>query len=201
MGMILLNTNFAFAKKGDSETKKLIELCCTWGDSLKDGMLTFSIKNGGSDLAKIVKLAFNEWEKVLEGSIKFKYVKDESDADIEIKFKKGKGKNIGETVTYFDQDKFINFAEISISKKSYGVTLDSQTLEYVTKHEIGHALGLGHANYKNTLMSPNVDEVNTKVSSCEIDSVRYTNQWKILDNKNPLIHQKMVILNARMNNL
>ena len=32
-------------------------------------------------------------------------------------------------------------------------------------------------------MSPNVDGVNTKVSSCEIDSVRYANQWKILDNK------------------
>ena len=183
MGMIIINTNFAFAQKADPVSKKLIELCCTWGDSLEDGVLTFSIKNGGSDLAKIVKLAINEWEKVLEGSIKFKHVKDESDADIEIKFKKGKGKKIGETVTYFDQDRLINFAEISISKKSYGITLDSQTLEYVAKHEIGHALGLGHANYKNSLMAPNVDEINTKVSACELDSVRYANQWKIMDNE------------------
>jgi hypothetical protein len=183
MGMIIINTNFAFAQKADPESKKLIELCCTWGDSLEDGVLTFSIKNGGSDLAKIVKLAINEWEKVLEGSIKFKHVKDESDADIEIKFKKGKGKKIGETVTYFDQDRLINFAKISISKKSYGITLDSQTLEYVAKHEIGHALGLGHANYKNSLMAPNVDEINTKVSACELDSVRYANQWKIMDNE------------------
>jgi hypothetical protein len=183
LGMLLYDTDLAFAKK-DSKSKRIIELCCTWGNSLEDGILTFTIKNGGSDLAKIVKLAINDWEKVLDGTIKFKYVKDESDADIEIEFKKGKGKKVGKAVTYFDEYGFINFVEISISKKSYGVTLDTRTLEHVAKHEFGHALGLGHANFKNTLMSPNVDEIITKVSACELESVRYANQWKILDKEN-----------------
>jgi hypothetical protein len=182
IGILVFGTDLAFAKKGDSKSKNVIELCCSWGDALKDGVLTFSIENGGSDLAKIVKLAINDWEKLLDGTVKFKYVKDDdSEADIKIEFKKGKGKKVGKAVTYFDQYGLIDHTDISISKKSYGVTLDSHTLEHVAKHEFGHALGLGHAKFKNTLMSPNVDEVITKVSACELESVKYANQWKFLD--------------------
>ncbi len=181
--MVVFDTDLAIAKKEDSKSKKNIELCCTWGNSLDDGILTFSIKNGGSDLAKIVKLAINDWEKALNGVVNFKYVKDDdSDADIKIEFQKGKGKKVGKTVTFFDQLGFIDHTDISISKKSYGVTLNTPTLEHVTKHEIGHALGLGHANFKNTLMSPNVDEIITKISACELDSVKYANSWKFSEN-------------------
>ncbi len=181
--MVVFDTDLAIAKKEDSKSKKNIELCCTWGNSLDDGILTFSIKNGGSDLAKIVKLAINDWEKALNGVVNFKYVKDDdSDADIKIEFQKGKGKKVGKTVTFFDQLGFIDHTDISISKKSYGVTLNTPTLEHVTKHEFGHALGLGHANFKNTLMSPNVDEIITKISACELDSVKYANSWKFSEN-------------------
>ena len=48
LGMLLYDTDLAFAKK-DSKSKRIIELCCTWGNSLEDGILTFTIKNGGSD--------------------------------------------------------------------------------------------------------------------------------------------------------
>ena len=181
--IIIFDANLAFAKKGDSSSKKKIELCCAWGNSLDDGILTFSINNGGSDLAKIVKLAINDWEEAL-GGIEFKYVKDGSDADVEIDFKKGKGKKVGKTVTFFDHLGFIDQVDISISKKSYGFTLDKRTLEHVAKHEIGHALGLGHATFKGTLMSPNVDELITKISACELDSVKYANSWKFNEEDN-----------------
>jgi hypothetical protein len=181
--LLIFDSNLAFAKKGDSSSKKKIELCCAWGDSLDDGVLTFSINNGGSDLAKIVKLAINDWEDAL-GGVKFKYVKEGSDADIEIDFKKGKGKKVGKTVTLFDQLGFIDQVDVSISKKSYGFTLDKHTLEHVAKHEMGHALGLGHANFKGTLMSPNVDEIITKISACELDSVKYANSWKFEEENN-----------------
>src|SRR5687768_8917975 len=161
--VILDNTDLAFAKKDDSKSKKKIELCCTWGDSLNDGVLTFSIKNGGSDLAKIVKLAINDWEEALNGVVKFKSIKDDNaDSDIEIEFKKGKGKKVGKAVTFFDH---------------FGL------IDHVARHEFGHDLGLGHAEFKNTLMSTNVDEVITKVSACELESVRYTNSWKFIDDK------------------
>ena len=51
--LLIFDSNLAFAKKGDSSSKKKIELCCAWGDSLDDGVLTFSINNGGSDLQKL----------------------------------------------------------------------------------------------------------------------------------------------------
>jgi hypothetical protein len=178
-GMVVFATDIAIAKKDDSKSKNKIELCCTWGNSLDDRVLTFSIENGGSDLAKIVKLAIQDWEKSLGERIEFEYVKEDSEADIEIEFKKGKGKKVGKTVTYFDHYGLIDQVDISISKKSYGVTLDKHTLEHVAKHEMGHALGLGHANFKNTLMSANVDEIITTISSCELDSVKYANSWKL----------------------
>jgi predicted Zn-dependent protease len=158
-------------------------LCCAWGDSLNDGVLTFSIKNGGSDLAKIVKLAINDWEKALDGIIKFKYIKDDNaDSDIEIEFKKGKGKKVGKAVTFFDHFGLIDHVEISISKKSYGFTLDKRTLEHVAKHEFGHALGLGHANFNESLMSSLVYHSFNEISDCERESVMEANKWKLIDN-------------------
>jgi hypothetical protein len=184
--VVLDNTGVAFGKKDDSKSKKKIELCCTWGDSLNDGVLTFSILNGGSELAKIVKLAIHDWEEALNGVVKFKYIKDDNaDSDIEIEFKKGKGKKVGKTVTFFDHLGLIAQVDISISKKSYGFTLDKQTLEHVAKHEMGHALGLGHATFQGTLMSPNVDEIITKISACELGSVKYANSWKFNGGKSP----------------
>jgi hypothetical protein len=176
MSMVVSNTDLAFAKKDDSKSKKKIELCCAWGNALDDGVLTFSIKDGGSDLAKIVKMAINDWEKALGELIQFKYSKDEdSNLDIKIEFKKDKGFKVGETETYFDTRGSIDHVEISISKKSNGVALDQSVLEHIAKHEFGHALGLGHAQFPHTLMYPNVDETLTEISACELDSVVYAN--------------------------
>ena len=58
----LSDNDLAFANKDNSTSQKNIDICCTWGDSINDGELTFSIKDGGSDLAKIVKRAINDWE-------------------------------------------------------------------------------------------------------------------------------------------
>ena len=59
------DNDLVFAKKDNPSSQKNIEICCTWGDSINDGALIFSIKNGKSDLAKIVKMAINDWEKAL----------------------------------------------------------------------------------------------------------------------------------------
>ena len=56
---------------------------------LKDDVLTYNIEKGSKDLEKITDLAFSEWEKNLY-NIHFKNVKDYGNADIAIKFKKGK---------------------------------------------------------------------------------------------------------------
>jgi len=178
--MMISEIDTALAKK-DSK-RKTIDVCCSWGNSISDGLLTFSIKNGGSELAKIVKLAIKDWEKALGDSVQFKYVKgDDSDTDIEIEFKKGKGEKVGKAVTFFDYNGKIDHVEISISKKSYGQSLSPSLLEHVAKHEFGHALGLGHANFKESLMSVHVNKVVTKISACELESVKFVNNWKFTD--------------------
>ena len=171
----LSENDLAFANKDNSSSQKNIEICCTWGDSVNDRELTFSIKDGGSDLAKIVKKAINDWEKALSELIQFKYTKDEAKPDIKIDFKKDKGLKVGESVTYFDTTGSIDYVEISISKKSNGLTLDPSVLEHVAKHEFGHALGIGHAHFPHTLMYPEVNETLTEISACELNSVVYAN--------------------------
>jgi hypothetical protein len=31
-------------------------------------------------------------------------------------------------------------------------------------------------------MSPNIDEIITEISACEVDSAKYANYWKFIDN-------------------
>jgi hypothetical protein len=164
-------------------TEKQIDICCTWGTELKDGVLTYNIKKGNNnDLEKIVSSAFSKWEKNLN-NIQFKNVKNNKDADIEIKLEnKGVEQIGGDAIIYFDKKGFIDDVEISVSKTSNGIELDEALLEHITKHEIGHALGLGHSQFPNSLMSPIVNETVKQISACEIDAVKDANNWKFINN-------------------
>jgi hypothetical protein len=135
---LILNYKEINAQKSD---KDKIDLCYTWGSKLKDGVLTYNIKKGNKNKdEKIVDLAFFEWEKNLDNSLQFQNVKDnDAAADIQIKFKKGKINKGGQAEIYFDQNWFIDYVKISVSKTSNGTELNQTILEYIIKHEIGHA--------------------------------------------------------------
>ena len=158
-----------------------IDLCCTWGSELKDGILTYNIEKGSKDLEKITDSAFSDWEKKLY-NIHFKNIKDGNSVDIKVKFTKGKYNHVGQAEIYFDDKGFIDHVDISVSKTSNGTELNQTLLEHITKHEIGHALGLGHSQFPHSLMYPIVDEVVTKISMCEIDAVKNANNWKLNSN-------------------
>ncbi|MGE3859485.1 MAG: M57 family metalloprotease [Nitrososphaeraceae archaeon] len=177
------------------ELTRMIDICCTWGTELKDGTLTYNIKKESSYDEKIVDSAFSEWEQNLN-DIQFKKIKNNRNADIEIKFKKiSTDQEGGQAVIYFDNKGFIDNVEISVSKISNGVNLSSRLIGHITKHEIGHALGLGHSQFPNTLMYPVVDEAITTLSKCEIDAVKDANNWKFVknDQKPKMIKQSVYV--------
>ncbi len=198
--LIFLALSIAFLliyyKEIDAQNLKngKIDLCCTWGSELKDNVLTYNIEKGTKDLEKITESAFSEWENNLN-NIHFENVKDNDAADIEIKFKKGKVNQGGQAEIYFDENRFIDYVKISVSKTSNGTELNQTMLEHIIKHEIGHALGLGHSPFPHSIMYPIVDEAVIEISRCEIDAVKDANNWKFINNdKKPKMLEQSVYI-------
>ena len=82
---------------------------------------------------------------------------------------------------------------MTIYKDAYGYKFDTATIGQVVKHEMGHALGLGHANFEGNLMAERVNDGTETISECEIKAVIEANYWKLghkRDNTYPIYPDK-----------
>jgi hypothetical protein len=145
-----------------------------------------------ADLRQAVGDAVTEWNTKIPN---LNLVNDNSnaDADIEVQLVDGLGGlAAGATMLRFDEDGFINKATILLPKAAFfiesdsqvfAIQYDSQKLKEIATHEMGHALGLGHADFDSDLMSENLDSDETvNISQCHIDGVLRANQWKFINN-------------------
>jgi hypothetical protein len=172
------------------------------GDQDDTEISTGDLDNSGSDLRKAVAFAVEEWNlkipnlRLVETSSAPSENDDSNvDADIEVQLVDGlRGMVAGATVMRFDEDGFMNKATILLPRAAFfvesnsqvfAVQYDPQKLKEIATHEIGHALGLGHANFNSDLMSErlNSDE-SMNISQCDLNGVLQANQWKLVDNDN-----------------
>jgi Matrixin len=168
----------------DFEDQNLIQVCCAWGGELQDGILTYKIdENDISDKEKAaVQGAVEEWDTKID-RLELEEAPDNS--DITVEFANGNDDDkeeeediAGKTMTTF-YDGFIEKVKITINKEVQGYEFDATTIGQVAKHEMGHALGLGHANFDNNLMAERVNHGTGFVSECEIKAVIEANYWKL----------------------
>ena len=177
------NTIYPAINQNNDNLKRQIEICCTWGQKLADGILTYEINNAKPELTKLVISALNYWGEKIQ-KIEFKeVVGSKEQADIKISFRNDNGKVAGQTITNFDSEGFIFNIHILLAEKAFGKQLNKNMIEYIAKHEIGHALGLGHANFNESLMSSLVYHSYNEISDCEREAIAEANKWKLIDNQ------------------
>jgi Matrixin len=152
--------------------------------------------DGIAALKYAVENAAREWNAKVT-SLKLVEISSTSsendEEDIEVQFVDGFGGMIaGATMIKYDDEGLINKATIILPKAAFYVEYESETfrvqyssqkLEEITVHEMGHALGLGHANFGGDLMSQTLGNEHTvNISECDVTGVLYANQWKLMNN-------------------
>jgi hypothetical protein len=191
------HTHYSDRNNNDqSNNEPSIQICCTWSSNKFSGEgLTYRIVGGNSVAEQAVHSAIDDWSRNIEG-LKFTEL-DTSDtsADITLKFNSkfsqdGSVRNMkladsgitlkaiapGATrINYNLQNGEITNAVTTVSKSVFGEKLDFDTTEQIAKHELGHALGLGHANFNGDLMSPTLNDESKTISRCDVQAVLSAN--------------------------
>ena len=157
-----------------------LDVCCAWNGNLVDSVLTYSI-SGGDDVAQqTVRDAVEAWEiAVGPGTLQLTEIPSGNPkADIRVKLKNGGGMIAGQALRHFD-GLFVKWVDLQISGKAFGDPNNQATLGEIARHEMGHALGVGHAT-SDDLMDPVVGGVAT-ISACDVDGVLEANRWVLID--------------------
>ena len=164
--------------ENDFSDKDVIQICCAWGYELADGLLTYSIEadDDNEDLKGAVRNAVDSWNEALTG---ITFIETDNNEDIKISFKNDGKRIAGKTVNYFDQFGFLRQSHITVSEESYDRDFSPSQIEQITLHELGHVLGLDHANFRGNLMTERVDIGSPTISSCELEAVKIANAWRV----------------------
>ena len=172
----------ARAADGDG---RAVAICCAWGGKLSDGVLTYSVSGDDQTALSIIRGAVQAWDDALP-DLTMKEVT--SKPDISIRYGPGAADGgespggtgaRGLTTTYLNGRRLVLRVEIGIDGGPSPV--NAGAIEEIAKHEMGHALGIGHANWDGDLMSPLVNPNPAPLPPCDINAVMQANSWRMVD--------------------
>lgn len=174
--LALVWTQLPFGGGAQAEGGRAIELCCAWGKTIGDGVLSWSV-DAEPATAGVIRSGIREWDDVL-GSVALTEQAPGSLVDIAIRFTEAAGRTEGQAVTSFTQRGLIRSVEVSI--QGGRAPENSGGIVQIAKHEFGHALGLGHANFEGNLMSEAVSPQPSPIPDCAVNGVIEANRWKMV---------------------
>jgi Matrixin len=182
--------------EGDDDTDldemRLLQICCAWSDKISDGVLEYRISDEvDEDSKQAVLNAIEDWDVLFDNLI-FVEKQDDTEADVEIgfsdndedandeEFNYGDSIAAGKTEFRFDSNGFVDSIEVTLSGSIFGNGFQNSLLEQIARHELGHVLGLGHANFDGNLMSTSTNAGAEDISTCEIHGVLAANYWSLV---------------------
>ena len=136
------------------------QLLMRWPDRRADGLRVWierqsTLPDWSSAYVGMVERAFDEWQQA-GFPIRFDMVTDPIGADITIRWvRQLDGRRIGVTSMSRDQSGWLVSAEINVALHGPdGAALSPELVAGVARHEVGHALGLGHSGNTVDVMFP-----------------------------------------------
>jgi hypothetical protein len=114
------------------------------------------VSDWSPQLFEVVRAAFDEWGTVGQ-PVRFEFTIDSARADIRVNFTDSvtQGTRLGVTTHRYDQQGWIVSAEIAVSTHDTDGSVHPPSLiAAIARHEVGHALGLGHSRDRATIMYP-----------------------------------------------